>query len=483
MLILCGLLMSLQGLSQTMFQRVYGGQSYDVGCEVIQTTDNGYLIAGTTGSFGLESGQVLLIKTDEEGYEEWRKYYGGPYADQARSMEQMPDGSFVIAGFTESVQSSYDVFAIKVTAAGDTLWTSKIGGPEWDFCNQAAALNDGGIALFGTTYSFGSGEGDFYLVRLDSEGDTLWSRAYGGSSMETGESIAVASDGGFYLVGSTTSFGAGASDMYVVRTDSNGDTLWTRTWGGVEDDFCYAVATTPNDGYVLAGGTFNNSAGKSDFVIVMEDGVQQWVKYETKPGDNFLTDIIVEQGTNNITVTGYATGGGDFGGEDVRILRYGFDGVWNGVAKFHGSGADERSTDIKRTADNGYVMVGVTNGFMNRFDDVYLIKTDDQGLTLNPELGIEDELADQNGVAVNVAPNPIENGQARLLVAGFGQLRSEFDQPLVLQVYNSMGQLLLEDVINQSEHLLDLRNSTGIHHYLLTTEGRVIAAGKFVSVR
>lgn len=472
-----------EAYSQIMFQRVYGGDSYDTGCEVIQTSDDGYLIAGTTGSFGFESGQVMIIKTDLDGYEEWRKYIEAPLAQQARSMQESIDGGFIIGGFSQSMENSYQMFAAKVTSVGDTVWTDNYGGSEWDFCNQVATLNDGGAALFGTTYSYGNGEGDFYLIRIDADGDTLWTRSYGGFGMESGEAIAVASDGGFYLAGNTESFGAGGSDMYVVRTDANGDTLWTRTWGGLEDDFCYAVSATPNDGYVLAGGTFNNTPDKSDFVIVMEDGLQQWVKYETKPGDNYLTDVIIEQGTNNVTVTGYATGGGDFGGEDARILRYGFDGVWNGVAKFHGSEANERTYDIKRTSDNGYVMVGYSTGFLDRFDDVYLIKTNDQGLTVNPELGVNEiEIAGEI-FEVSVAPNPVSDDGTRLLIPNYEQLKLMIDDNLFLRVYNSVGQLVKQEAVTSgSQQLGELNFPSGVYHYQLTSESTVLATGKLIKL-
>jgi hypothetical protein len=207
--------------AQQLFTRVYGGDSYDSGYEVIETDDNGFLIAGSSGSFDFNlSSQILLMKTDDLGYVEWKRTYGGQFSDQGLSMQVSSDGNLFIGGFTETIEHSYQAVAMKLTMDGDTIWTRQFGGDLWDFCKQLVAMPDGGCTLFGQTYSYGAGEGDFYLVRLNSDGDTLWTRTYGGSSDESGESISITDDGGFYLTGHTESFGTGKKDVYVVKTDA-----------------------------------------------------------------------------------------------------------------------------------------------------------------------------------------------------------------------------------------------------------------------
>ena len=225
--------------AQPLFTRVFGGDSYDTGAEVIQLADSSYLVAATTGSFGLQSGQIMLIKIDASGYEQWRRFYGGQYSDKAESMQLSSDGNLIIAGTSEVTGGGYQFYAAKMTLSGDTIWTRTYGGSNWDFCKQVAALSDGGFALFGQ--SFNTGDGDFHLVRIDAQGDTLWTRNYGGQELESGQSIAVAMDGGFYLAGHTESYGAGESDMYVVRTNEFGDTIWTKTFGGVEETLAQAL--------------------------------------------------------------------------------------------------------------------------------------------------------------------------------------------------------------------------------------------------
>lgn len=476
-----GLLITVRANSQEQFQRVYGGESYDQGCEVIQTPDDGYLIAGTTGSFGFSSGQIMLIKTDFQGYEEWRRYYGDNYADQARTMMQTADGNLVIGGFTETQLNSYQALAIKLTMDGDTIWSRSYGGAEWDFCRQVAVLPDSGLALFGQTFGNGAAEGDFLLIRINKDGDTLWTKTYGGPEMESGESIAVAPDGGFYLAGYTSSYGAGKVDFYVVRTDAFGDTLWTKTFGGPEDDFGYAIAITNDGGYVVAGGTFSNTAGKSDFVIYKDQGSIQWTRYSAYLGNDFWTDIIVEP-IGNVTAAGYFTEGGA-GMEDMRITRYGADGIYNGMASGHGSHLNDRAYDVKLTSDGGYVMVGFTEGFMERFDDVYLVKMNNIGETAPDEVGIDEISINGEVFSVTVGPNPILDVEPTMFIQDYESLISKLDKQMSVGLFNTLGQFIEELPISAGNTKLNVSNlPSGVYSYILKSGNLVLATGKLVKI-
>ncbi|MFM1874418.1 MAG: hypothetical protein RL266_155 [Bacteroidota bacterium] len=468
---------------QVQLTRVYGGESYDFGAEVIPTSDGGYLIAGSSSSFENDvSSQVLVFKADEWGNVVWRKNLGGVFADLAESMVETADGNLLVAGFSETINATYQFYALKLTMDGDTIWTRHYGGAAWDFCRQVAALPDGGFALLGQTYSYGAGEGDFYLIRIDSEGDTLWTKTYGGALDESGESIALAADGGFFLAGTTESFGAGGKDMYVVRVDSNGDTLWTKAFGGVEDDICNAVAAAADGGYILAGGTYNFTPGKSDFILRKEDGIQQWVKTESKPGDNFLTDVIVEPGTQNVTTVGYLTESDEFGGVDGRILRYGADGIWNGVAKNHGTSETDNFIDIKLTSDGGYAILGTTQGYLNRFDDVWLVKTNNQGFGVSANVAINEINIGNEAFAVRVAPNPV-GSYSQLMIDGYELISKAFNYQVELRVFNALGKLVHVQNINSGNEMLQLNDvAAGILSYQLVAGNELLATGKLVKL-
>ncbi|MFH1010077.1 MAG: hypothetical protein V1784_02440, partial [bacterium] len=139
----------------------------------------------------------------------------------------------------------------------DTLWTRTYGGSSYEDAYSVQQTADGGYVLAGYTETFGGGNGDVYLVKTNSQGDTLWTRTYGGSTWDWAESVQQTSDGGYIMAGVTNSFGAGNEDFYLVKTNSQGDTLWTRTYGGNNADDALSVQQTADGGYIVAGGTYS----------------------------------------------------------------------------------------------------------------------------------------------------------------------------------------------------------------------------------
>jgi hypothetical protein len=190
----------------------------------------------------------------------WIRTYGGATEDKAASVQQTSDGGLVIAGYTGSYGSEkwFDVYLVKINATGDTLWTRTYGGSRAEEASSIQQTRDGGYIMLGYTYTYGPGApGDFanfYFIKTDSLGDTLWTRAYGGSEEDDrGLSVAQTSDGGYIAVGWTECFDADWVDLYIIKTDAQGDTLWTRTYGGEDYDEGYSVRQTADGGYIIAG--------------------------------------------------------------------------------------------------------------------------------------------------------------------------------------------------------------------------------------
>ena len=183
----------------------------------------------------------------------WTRTYGGSDFDKGYSVQQTQDGGFIIVGFTESYGAGgEDVYLIKTDENGDTLWTRTYGGSSDDMGNSVQETTDGGFIIAGYTYSYGAGGSGVYLIRTDSLGDTLWTRTYGGSDDDYGYSVQQCQDGGFIIAGKTESYGAGYYDVYLIRTDSMGDTLWTKTYGGSDDDEGYSVQQCQDGGFIIA---------------------------------------------------------------------------------------------------------------------------------------------------------------------------------------------------------------------------------------
>jgi hypothetical protein len=295
---------------ETLWTRTYGGTKGDFGYSVQQTSDDGYIIAGTTYSFREWGFGIYLIKTDAQGESLWTRTYGGPIFNDGYSVRQTADGGYIVAGAIFSDANMYDVCLIKTNASGDTLWTRTYGGADEDQARSVQQTTDGGYIAVGSTWSFGAGNGDVYLIKTDAQGETLWTRIYGGPERDEGHSVQQTTDGGYIVTGFSVSAGGlyliktdsqggkmwigtyaglggnsvkqttdggyiiagyGQTDVPLIKTDAKGDTLWTRTYGGTGYDMGYSVQQTTDGGYIVAGYTTSFGAGRDDVYLIKTD--------------------------------------------------------------------------------------------------------------------------------------------------------------------------------------------------------------------
>ena len=242
----------------TLWTRTYGGTAADYGRSIQQCLDGGYVVAGWTRSFGAGCEDVYIMKTNASGDTMWTKTYGGGLYDYGHSIKQTTDGGYVIVGETYSfAPGGYcDVYLIRTNINGDSLWARTYGGALWDVGSSVQQTHDGGYVIAGyTATSFVAGGTDVYFLKIDSNGDTVWTKNYGGDQTDLAHCVQQCYDDGYIIAGATASFGAGGLDVYLIRTDYNGDTLWTRTYGGAIEDYAYSVQQTSDSGYILAGWT------------------------------------------------------------------------------------------------------------------------------------------------------------------------------------------------------------------------------------
>lgn len=230
----------------------YGGAGNDYFYAMVQTSD-GFALAGSTDSFGNWT-DVYLVKTDFLGNMQWSKHYGGTSWDEANAVIQTSDGGYALAGQTFSYGAGEnDFYLVKTDAAGNMQWNKTYGGPSFDRAYSLVQTSDNGYALAGYTRSFSNDPSDFWLVKTDSNGEFQWARSYGGAGIEGANSLIKTSDGGFAMAGYTTSFGARLFDFYLVKTDGSGISQWSKTIGGSGDDEAYSVIQTDDGGYVMVG--------------------------------------------------------------------------------------------------------------------------------------------------------------------------------------------------------------------------------------
>jgi hypothetical protein len=239
-----------------------------MGKSVQQTTDGGYIITGLSNVGG--SDIVILIKTDANGIEQWSKTFGGTsWGDEGRSVQQTTDGGYIITGTTTSFgNGGIDVYLIKTDGNGDSLWTKTFGGTDDDEGYSVQQTSDGGYIITGNTEGFGLGSEYVYLIKTDGSGIEQWSKTFGGTGNEGGRSVQQTTDGGYIITGFATSFGNGGMDVYLIKTDGSGIEQWSKTFGGTGNDWGHSVQQTTDGGYIITGATTSFGNGNSDVYLI-----------------------------------------------------------------------------------------------------------------------------------------------------------------------------------------------------------------------
>ncbi len=316
------------------WQKCLGGTIDETAFRVRQTTDGGYIVAGEANSNG---GQVTgnhgvldfwVVKLDSSGNLLWEKSLGGSKDDFATSIQQTKDGGYIVAGGTFSNDGDVtghhgqtitaDYWVVKLDANGNKQWEKSYGGSNGDIAMSVIQTKDGGYVVAGNSTS-NNGDvsgvhdfiyGDFWIIKLNSQGNLQWQKALGGSDYEQANSIQQTKDGGFITCGWSRSNDGDVSgnhgdyDFWVVKFDAAGNVTWKKSLGGSRGDLAYSIEQTTDNGYIIAGGTNSNDGdvsglhgrlGKEDFWVVKLDvnGILQWQK--TLGGTEFEEGRSVDQ--------------------------------------------------------------------------------------------------------------------------------------------------------------------------------------------
>jgi len=364
----------------TSWTRTFGGSNIDIGHCVQQTTDGGYIITGYTRSFGTMSGRnVLLIKTNEIGELIWVNGYGGNSDDEGYSVQQTTDGGYIIAGYTKSYGSGMmDVFLVKTDSMGNELWNKVFGGANDEEGYAVLQTDDGGYIIAGATSSFSNGGRDVWLIRTNASGNEIWRKNLGGLSSDGARDIQKTSDGGYIITGWTFSQGGGyLGNALLLKVDSLGNQVWSTAFGGSDVDRGYSVQQTLDGGYILTGYTSSFGAGLDDMLLIKTDnlGNETWKKTFGGSGRDYGHSV-QQTPDGGFIITGYTLSFGA-GGDDIWLVKTDGNGLeeWN---KTFGGSSSDVGYCVKVTKDGGYIIVGHTLSYGAGVHDVWLIKTTTQ---------------------------------------------------------------------------------------------------------
>jgi hypothetical protein len=311
------------------------------------------------------------------------KTYGGEFDDEAAAIVVSSDGGYAIAGTTSSFGAGgHDFWLIKIDENGNMEWNKTYGGTESDMATGLVCTADGGYVMVGETSSYGEGKSDFWLVKVDSSGNMQWNKTFGDQTADIATCMIQTNDGGYALGGYWLENDA-SKDALFVKTDSSGNVQWTRTYGGAEGERVYSVVQTSEGGYALAGVTDSyNDEGKPDFWLVKTDsnGIIEWNKTYTEQNTDSAKSLIQTRDG------GYTLGGfvrqAIIDPSDVWVINVDSAGnpVWNVTWE---PGEYAMFDSMIQTRDGGYLVSGATSYLKDFFDFssfMFLLKIDADGI-------------------------------------------------------------------------------------------------------
>ncbi len=369
-----------QGGEYILFNTAFGGSSSDVGYSVQQTAEGGYIMAGYTESFGIGTSDVWLVKANLFGIEEWTQTYGGTGADVGKYIQITSDGGFIITGSTYSGASTYnDVFLLKTNSTGSEEWTQTYGGPSNDIGECVQETQDGGFIIAGSMYIPLVPEDNqlnMYLIKTDANGIEEWSYNYGGLNADKGYSVVQSSDGGFVVAGYYTTFDSSSGnnqDLWVLKTNAEGQEEWSHTYGGEDSDVAYSLTAAEDGGFVITGMYRNDTW----LLKVSPEGLEEW-SHTYSSINNDHGNSVHRTSDGGYIIAGVSSG-------NALLLKTNSIGEEEWRQYIGPATGAEWANSVHQTDDGGFILSGSTRSFSFGERDAYLVKTDPEGNTISIE--------------------------------------------------------------------------------------------------
>lgn len=301
-------------------EHTYGGGMAEEGIEIIATNDGNFLLIGWTTSSGAGQKDILTIKIDPQGNQLWEKTYGGTLDDTPKSVIELSNSEFCIAGVTSSYGAGQkDIYLVWFDQNGNLIREKTHGGANVDGSSELVEIDNQEIMIYGFTYSYGAGDRDLYLIKTNFNGDSLWSKTYGGAGYEESQAFSILQGGGYLLCAHSSSIDPN-HNMLAIKTASNGDVLWEQNFGGAMHDGGEAVLVNSNGNYVFIGRSMSNGSGMRDVlqVTTTPNGQTISTKYIGGMQNDWINDIIEHQGYYYMIGQTNSIGNGN---DDVYLIK------------------------------------------------------------------------------------------------------------------------------------------------------------------
>jgi hypothetical protein len=355
-----------------------GGGVGDAARSIRQTYDGGYVVAGYTTSFGFGNDELLIMRLAADGTVSWQKTYGGIQYDSAYEIMETSDGGYIVAGKTTSFGSGdHDFWLMKLSSSGTVTWQKTFGNSLGENDPSVVINSDGTFTIAGATASTGAGLQDIWVAKISASGSIVWQKTYGGAQAERNAHISLTSDGGYIIAADSTSFGGGSRDMWLLKLDSSGTITWQNSYGNGLDHIMSDVQQLSDGGYIVSSYDLGPGSVITRILKVNSAGTLVWAK--AFGGSGYETRIYSIQETND---QGIIIGGSNFDGVNYSM--------W--AAKLTSSGSVTWQKDyqgdtnqskvikaIRQVRDSGYIMAGYQGAGIGPTIAVSVMKTDANG--------------------------------------------------------------------------------------------------------
>jgi len=458
----------------------FGGQKNEVGYDIIRCSDNGYLITGSTKSFGKGSSDFLAIKLDSKAKVEWMNTYGWPHHDNARSVVEVEDGYILLGDVWDFGYSLLDMYITKIDFDGNYLWHKYFGSGSRDLGFDILQIPQGDLLMLGHTRSEDPA-GDLMIVRSDAEGNEIWRNTYGSSYDDYGIEMILNGDNTFLVIGTkagfyydvaSTYFNVHDADVMLLCIDFDGNEVWRQIYGGTGHDFGYAV-TKSDDNIFICGSTQSQGNGNFDMFLQKtdKDGNEEWLK--TFGGAEYDYGYSITENTNNeLYLLGTTKSFGQDGSADFYLVKTDETGdeLWTLTI---GGSLTDYGFKVISTADSGVLLVGQSNSFGNGAFDILLVKVDKNGLIENLLNGIDSLYVGD----FQLYPNPVRGD------AHFRTISSVQIPELFMEIFSISGQVVKSYTINSPNYTFStsiLSPGVYIYNIRLQKGSDIIVRGKLI---
>ncbi|MCC7331029.1 MAG: T9SS type A sorting domain-containing protein [Flavobacteriales bacterium] len=459
----------------------FGTVANDVAEEIAPTSDGGLIIVGSTAGSGVGNTDVYLLKIDSSCNYEWSYALGGSNNDWGYSVKQTYDSGFIIAASTNSYgNGGYDAMLMKRDSLGNYQWQKLYGSDDWDFAYDVVQTYDSGFVFCGETYNNSNGYSDVFVVKTTALGDTVWTKTIGGNLIDKGNSIIQSRDSSV-LVAGVKNTPNDSTQAYVIKLDFNGNIIWTNEYGGVGDDIANSIIETIDTNFFIVGTTSSFGAAQSDYYTlkITPSGSIIWQQYLSSPLIEVANDVL-ELPNGEFLLVGYTT---SFGGgkKDAIIYKLSQSGAWLGKSATMGGLEDELATSVVVGQNGNMYYSGYTNTFGGGLNDAMVVRVDtlvkQQQFTTSHysdiiPISVREITKNQSEIAVfpNPAIDKLEVNSTKI--------------PVQLKIFNIYGNLIHEEMIYQPNSSISLKNiSQGAYHVVFSTKTEVLKTEKLIILK